>query len=681
MNELLQEGKYRINNQFEHDGSSFIYEAFDTVNNRNVVIKEIPVKLNKVTTHSQQESMKLAFANEAKALTQIQHESLVRVLDFFSEIGRQYLVLETVEGRDMAKLGEENGAPFGYELVTQWADRLLDALTYLHQFKPPIMHRAIKPRNLKLMADGKVKLVAYSMADGTSNLDTASDGKDAALNYSPIEIIWESLDSASQKVISNSYDEKSESLLKQGADAKSDVFGLAATLYFLLTGKTPVDALERSIELLEGKADPLSAPHVVDPSIPIEVSNVIMRAMEIKREKRFESASMLRQAIRTSLVLIKEREAVEAQKQNDELLEQNIAEQREAAPISYVSVDVPNVEESFEPVFAKNDLSESDLMKQQLREAEAQRKLAEERAAEAERLLRERDLALNPLVRAEIKDRPEPDAYVPSELEKSSAANLLSSETPEEEPRLEPDEFTPQIERSFSEPILETFAAPAKTLHQNNGLSPDTASAASVLELSYEDADPMESLSVPITLDSVIDEPIADEMPLAHKEEDLSSPSGSIYESSSFSSSYAENSRSGFSFGMPMIAGIAVVLIIAVVGGWFMLAGGSQENIAVPEPVAVQPETPTVEQQQPVMEPETAVTTEPEAATVTDQTEVSPADSGTEAQTSVRAQTARQPAKVVKQTAPAAAATNLPPPPKTQTAKKKLTVDDLLKDN
>ena len=691
MNELLQDGKYRINNQLDSSENTCIYEAFDTVNNRNVVIKEIPLKLNKVTTYSQQESMRLAFANEAKALKEIKHDSLVRVLDFFTEIGRQYLVLETIEGRDLAEAVAESGA-FSYTEVSHWADQLLDALTHLHQLKPAVTHRAIKPKNLKLGANGQIKLVAYSMSDGNSNLDVATDPKDTALNYSPLEIIWESLDSASQNVISNSYDEKSETLLKQGPDARSDVFGLAATLYYLLTCKKPVDALERSIELLEGKRDPLSAPHVVDPSIPIEVSNVIMRALEIRRENRFDSASMMRQALKTSLVLIKEREAAGELKHNDERLEQNIAEHREASvqPNGFENTSnvfenvvevVPQVE-SREPIFAKMEYSEADAMKQQLREAEAQRKLAEERASEAERLLRERDLALNPLVRAETKLRPEPDAYIPSAFETNAASNVLSAETLEEKPQIEPDEFMPRLEVSEPEPTLETFAAPTKTLHQHISSSPETASAASVLELSYADSNPLESLSDPISLSNVIDSPFSDEAVSSYEERPIASRTESKYDPSSYSSSYAENSGSGFSFSMPMIAGIAAVIVVAVIGVWFLLPGGSSENVVVPEPVATQPENPVVEQQA-VAEPETAVTTEPEAATEADQAVIEPTvDVPVETQASTRTQPVRQTAKPKQNTSPAVVSgPSLPPPPKTQTAKKKLTVDDLLKDN
>ena len=91
-NELLQEGRYRINQPISGDGN--VYEAYDTVRNIKVLVREFPVRLNAVATVSQRETIKLAFANQAKALSEIDHESLLHVQDYFSEIDRQYLVME-----------------------------------------------------------------------------------------------------------------------------------------------------------------------------------------------------------------------------------------------------------------------------------------------------------------------------------------------------------------------------------------------------------------------------------------------------------------------------------------------------------------------------------------------------------------------------------------------------------
>src|SRR5690606_9970603 len=360
---------------------------------------------------------------EARRLATINHPSMIKVYDNFSEIGRQYLVLENVDGVDLEDLAKTNGVPFDFAEAAAWADQILDGLIYIHNMKPPVIHRAIKPKNIKLLAGGQVKLLAYSMTDANSQLDTSSNADDTqspSLHYAPIELIWESLDAASQKVITNSYDEKSEALLKQPADARSDIFGIAATLYHLVTAKTPIDALERSIYMLEGKSDPLLPPHEVNPDVPVEVSNVIARGLEIKREDRFESASMMRQVLKTSLVLIKEREAEEAKQAAaapvSAVPELETFAKPDVAPAVSTVGNIPPLHLSAEPAQAaisEVSAEEDSEIVRQLREAEAKRKLAEERAAEAERLLRERDMALSPLTKAEKKKRPEPDAYVP----------------------------------------------------------------------------------------------------------------------------------------------------------------------------------------------------------------------------------------------------------------------------
>ena len=154
-NELLQEGRYRIDQPAS--GSENVFEAYDTVRKTAVIVREIPVKMNKVMTVSQQESLKIAFSNQAKALKEIQHESLTPVHDFFSEIDRQYLVMEAIEGDSLATALFRNKRPFPVEDITRWADQLLDALHYIHSQRPAIIHRNIRPQNLKLN-NGRVRL-------------------------------------------------------------------------------------------------------------------------------------------------------------------------------------------------------------------------------------------------------------------------------------------------------------------------------------------------------------------------------------------------------------------------------------------------------------------------------------------------------------------------------------------
>ncbi|MGQ0540934.1 MAG: serine/threonine protein kinase, partial [Blastocatellia bacterium] len=281
-NELLHQGRYRIEHQFEHYGDGALFQAYDTVRAVNVVVKEVPVRHSKITSLSQQETMKVAFNNQVNSLKEIKHDGLLNVHDFFSEVGRQYVVMESVDGNDFGTLLQLNPGPFTLPETLGWADQLLDALNYLHSRNPQIIHRNITPSNVRLGADGKVRLLAFGSTGGhevsldSAQSDASSDAQ--SLNYASLEQIWDGLDAASQKVISNSYDERSERILKEPVDGRADLYSLAAFLYHLLTARKPVDALERSIDILEGKQDPLTPPHKLDASIPPEVSDVLMRA-------------------------------------------------------------------------------------------------------------------------------------------------------------------------------------------------------------------------------------------------------------------------------------------------------------------------------------------------------------------------------------------------------------------
>ncbi len=384
INQNLQQERYSIVNQLGQNGIGLDYEAFDNVLNTNVLLKEIPENLEKVTTPAQLEVRKAMFAGKAKLLTGIKHESLLSVKDFFSEIDRHYLVAEFIDGNTLGDLIEIKKSSFPLADILSWADHLLDALNYLHTLHPPIIHHEVKPQNIRLLPNGKVKLLAFNVVKITdeqlnaSNSDQTFDA--AVFPYLPLVQIWSGLDTASQKVILTNYDEKSERILEQSIDMRSDLYALGATLYHLLTARIPADALTRSIEILEGNADPLQSPSEINSSVPNEISNVLMKALEIKRENRFSSAVIMRQVLRTAHARFKEREAMPVRPEDDAVLEIPVAEANPFAPrVPQVTPKPPEIE--------SEQARQLELIKQQLRQAEARRLEAEQRAAAAEKRL------------------------------------------------------------------------------------------------------------------------------------------------------------------------------------------------------------------------------------------------------------------------------------------------------
>lgn len=305
----LQRERYRIVEQFESGNFTAVYAAYDNIFRANVILREFTPEIKKFSP-AQMQNRKLNFVEKARVLTGIRHDLLPRVHDYFSEADNHYLVLEMIDGSDLGKLLEKSKKPFALSDVADWSDQILDALALLHKHVPPIIHGDIKPQHIKFTEGGKIKLIAFGNIDGYQPKPNAvnddSVSETAALPYLPLEQIWQKLDSASQKVILHSYDEKSQKILEQPADARTDIYAVGATLYHLVTGQAPADALARTIDLIDGNADPLLPPNELNSAVPSAISDVILRAMEIRRENRFDSAVILRQVLRTSFVKIRE---------------------------------------------------------------------------------------------------------------------------------------------------------------------------------------------------------------------------------------------------------------------------------------------------------------------------------------------------------------------------------------
>jgi hypothetical protein len=160
-----------------------------------------------------------------------------------------------------------------------WADELLKALAYLHSQDPPILHRDIKPANLKLTPQGEIILLDFGLAKGTagqtSSVMTSRSVFGFTPNFAPLEQIQGT-----------------------GTGPRSDLYALAATLYYLMTGAIPPDALTRITEVANGQADPLRAADEVNAEIPRAVAEVLMKSMAHNRDHRPASAAEMRRLLR-----------------------------------------------------------------------------------------------------------------------------------------------------------------------------------------------------------------------------------------------------------------------------------------------------------------------------------------------------------------------------------------------
>src|SRR5213594_1898039 len=266
------QGRYRIVRQLGQGGMGAVYEAVDERLDTVVALKE---------TFFVEEKLRKQFEREARLLARLHHQALPRVSDHFNEGDGQFLVMQFIAGVDLFEMLTTRGGPFPQDEVARWADQLCDALDYLHTQDPQIIHRDIKPQNLKLTSRGQIVLLDFGLAKGSvgplSVVTTSASIFGYTPNYAPLEQVQ-----------------------GLGTDARSDIYSLAATLYHLMTNLKPPDALSRAAAIVNGQVDPLAPANHVAAQVSPSVAAAIHKGMSQNRAERYASAEEMRAALRTA---------------------------------------------------------------------------------------------------------------------------------------------------------------------------------------------------------------------------------------------------------------------------------------------------------------------------------------------------------------------------------------------
>src|SRR5690349_4781582 len=164
---MLSQGKvlgsrYRIVKRIGGGGMKQVYLAEDQrLHNRPCAIAEITDQLS---DPREKQTAADAFNREAQTLACLNHDRIVRIYDRLSEINHHYLVMEYVEGETLEHLLGSPPEPLDEKLVVQHAIAILEALQYLHGQKPPIVYRDLKPANVIITPEGRVKLIDFGTA-------------------------------------------------------------------------------------------------------------------------------------------------------------------------------------------------------------------------------------------------------------------------------------------------------------------------------------------------------------------------------------------------------------------------------------------------------------------------------------------------------------------------------------
>ena len=268
--DTILQSRYRVVRHLGSGGMGAVYEAIDLRLGHTVALKQ---------ALTSDEELWRQFEREARLMAGLNHPVLPRVSDYFTEGHRAFFVMQFVEGQDLAEIIVQQPGPFPRHAVVAWADQLLDALIYLHSRERQVIHRDIKPHNLKITPMGKIVLLDFGLAKTqiANSADAASSTSVFGYTprYAPLEQIQD-----------------------LGTTPQSDIYALGATLYHLLTGVKPPDALARAAALVSAKPSPLRPANEVNFAVGSELAAILERAMAQNPDERYGSATEFREALR-----------------------------------------------------------------------------------------------------------------------------------------------------------------------------------------------------------------------------------------------------------------------------------------------------------------------------------------------------------------------------------------------
>lgn len=266
-----QIGPYLVQSKLGQGGVGAVYLAKDTRSGLHVAVKMLHDRL---TGHERARSR---FVREAEVLARLKHPRIVQVLDFLQLPEGFFIILEFARGETLES-GLQRLGPFDWSNCVEWFCEALDALDYAHQ--QGVIHRDVKPGNMIVQMDGKLKMLDFGMAK-------LSDAE-------------KQLTAPGMTLGTIAYMSR-EQLLGKKLDPRSDFYSLGVSLYEIVTGRLPfwseVDR-ELAMKIVKEEARP---PSEFSKKLPSAADPVILKALMKKPKDRYQTAAEFRDALRGSL--------------------------------------------------------------------------------------------------------------------------------------------------------------------------------------------------------------------------------------------------------------------------------------------------------------------------------------------------------------------------------------------
>ena len=261
--------RYEIQEKIGTGGTADVYRALDRKLNRPVAMKVLKQEF------SENDNFVSKFRSEAQSAAGLMHPNIVNVYDVGNEKGIYYIVMELVDGITLKKYIEKKSRLTVKEAVSI-AIQVAMGLEAAHNNH--IIHRDIKPQNIIISKDGKVKMTDFGIAKAASS-NTITSNVMGSVHYT------------SPEQARGGY-----------SDAKSDIYSLGVTLFEMLTGRVPFNGDTTVAIAIMHIQEPLPSPREFVPDLPISVEKIVLKCCQKSPDRRYQSAALLIADLKRSLI-------------------------------------------------------------------------------------------------------------------------------------------------------------------------------------------------------------------------------------------------------------------------------------------------------------------------------------------------------------------------------------------
>ncbi len=258
--------RYRIRERIGGGGMALVYRAEDLQLGRDVAIKVLRGQFG-----SDEEFVR-RFRREAQSAASLSHPNVVQIYDVGKEEDRYFIVMELVEGKTLKEVIQEQG-PLPVAEAARIAAEILSALSHAHWHK--IVHRDIKPHNILIAKDGRVKVTDFGIARATTT-DTVTH---------------------TTGIMGSAHYFSPEQANGGATGEKSDIYSVGVVLYEMVTGVVPFQGDSPITVALKHIREEPAPPSQLNPEVPVELERIILRALRKEPEERYPSAEAMRQAL------------------------------------------------------------------------------------------------------------------------------------------------------------------------------------------------------------------------------------------------------------------------------------------------------------------------------------------------------------------------------------------------